>query len=341
MEESKMGKYYSTYKFLEWIIQDLINNQGFHKKSCEVSILSKLISNYSRIDSVKSTTEFNRTSSTMLFDDVFFRKMLDEINDFSSISKNHVKSVFEAFAKVYAYLNTRGQDIKKVYFRGQSNETHNLNSRLSRNNKKFTYDENNLSSIEKKLMDDFKKDIKAMTEIDKSQIFSNIPDDSQNWWAMMQHYPFKGKYSTRMIDITDSILVGLYFACDKWEGDSDEVGDPESDGKLFVLRNVINEIELKGSDIMKVFKKLKHEQVNYLIRPTLVKSRMIRQNGLFLTSKYVKDSYVLSSDLELIIDKNSKQRIIDELKVFGICKEYLKNEWSYKNSNNNNNNLII
>lgn len=93
------------------------------------------------------------------------------------------------------------------FFRGQSNVNYELTSTLDRFKKKEK------PSNEKLLIRQFKK-------IANNYLSSEIlPKTSFEWLSLMQHYGIP----TRLLDVTSSPFIALYFAVKDWENEADAV----------------------------------------------------------------------------------------------------------------------
>jgi len=149
--------------------------------------------------------------------------------------------------------------------------------------------------------------------IKKSHIYTN---HAVEFLAMCQHY----NIPTRLLDWSDKILTGLYFACEEIrEKNGNKL---YQDGALYILKKEsFNKLQLKN------FKKVTSEPL--LVEANIVNPRMNSQSGCFMlwgsipinpetTETYDLDEYCnlkLKNDsiIKLIIPKEKKEQFLKEL----------------------------
>ena len=122
---------------------------------------------------------------------------------------NYLKSYIEVRSLVFKIRENRNIAPFQEYFRGQVSDTYSLIPGLSR---KF-FDQESLIQVERLLMEDFKKEMKANNKTDKLLLHKN-PVDFQNDWAWLvqaQHF----RLPTRMLDWTLCWKNALYFAVEE------------------------------------------------------------------------------------------------------------------------------
>jgi hypothetical protein len=169
--------------------------------------------------------------------------------------------------------------------------------------------------------------------IKKSHIYTNHPIE---FLAMCQHY----NIPTRLLDWSDKILTGLYFAC---EDTFDKNGKSISkDGALYLCKkDKFNKLQLNN------FRKVTSEPL--LVEANVINPRMNSQSGSFMLwgaiplnsetsetyslDEYCKSSFENNPIEKLIIPKERKKEFLNELyENYGINKEtiYLNNESTKK-----------
>lgn len=286
--------------------------------------------------------------------DVFRKSTQKVIDTLSNSSALRVNSLTEAWVKLMGILKTKNAYIegKKLYFRGQSNSKWAIRSSIVREIIESYGEEglefanttqiDGITTYEKIMFNKFMKDIQESDYLRKVKNQGFVPpkDLNANWWAVMQH---EGKFSTRLIDITESFLVALYFACAKWTNnedefnDLDEPGNPDSDGIVFIFEeDDINTIHFNKDESDIPFNRMKYplkpngeKDVNYFIRPEILHPRVVKQQGLFLTRKYLNEHIEIKDGYRLIIDKESKISILKELRMLGINRKKLVTDWGF------------
>jgi len=124
----------------------------------------------------------------------------------------------------------------QVFFRGEHKIGYPLLSSIGRTQTENTFSNEEYSNITKvelnaikQFQDDCLSGVIELKEEDKEKV-KNLDKNSSMWLILMQHYDNNGN-GTRLLDITPSIFIALYFACVKWDGSIDE----EEDGILYLL----------------------------------------------------------------------------------------------------------
>ena len=247
----------------------------------------------------------------------------------------YISTLGEAHLKVDLFLGKFDGGVK-YYFRGQNQACHNVNSRISRclsNEEKICDNENNISNVEIQMVDKFITELKQNVKL-KEIIFGNfdlLDESDPSWFAIVQHYGDLVKFdenrdcSTRLIDVTDSLDVAIYFACADW--DSGDVPAQKCDGKVFLIP-----IDFPKADKFKkhkadfkenIFETLYHDNVNYYVEPNLPNTRIANQKGLFIYTKSIVDSIEMNKGLELLVPYKSKKKLLIELSERGIDYNYI------------------
>ncbi|MEG1942019.1 MAG: FRG domain-containing protein [Cetobacterium sp.] len=221
--------------------------------------------------------------------------------------------------------------IKNTYYRGQANKEWEIKCSLFRN-----------SLIEKE--EQLIQEVLNRRPLD----FINCKNNLEKL-VLMQHY----RIPTRLLDITINPLVALYFSCE---------GAIEEDGAVYIFeenhdtdlnyREIVASFSfLKDNGTLNDFKKiLEKDRVIFeeniidtllnkryvLINPKLNNDRIVAQQGLFLccsnkstegkvnaNNQIKKKAFSVEASRKIIISKEHKKRILEELEFLGIKKSVL------------------
>jgi hypothetical protein len=198
-------------------------------------------------------------------------------------------SSFKEFVGIITeeYSNIEGNSFlekDKMFFRGQSDIDKKLNPAIDRNySKKDNKDQRKISQFENKLIK------KAMLSNPETFFEEKYP---VNMLAKMQHYGLP----TRLLDITENALVGLYFAC-KRSKDEDE----EKDGCVYCFKKEEKEIETAFSiNVNLIASQYKYSDLSVLKLMDFWKSERY--------SYYIPENNrdMVSSKISILIERISK-----------------------------------
>lgn len=151
--------------------------------------------------------------------------------------------------------------------------------------------------------------------------------------AELQHYGA----ATCLIDFTRDFLVALWFACRAYKGEE----KTEQDGKVFVLNTndaqIFSSLEKDdmGNKIEAILnfqtrkKEKESEEATLHVQgpsywywsPHGMNQRILRQNSLFVFGKSkIADDHIIG---KIQIQKQDKEKVLEELKILGITRESL------------------
>lgn len=240
----------------------------------------------------------------------------------------------------------------KVFFRGQSNKSYDLLPNLFR--KVGNQSQDRFLRFESKMIDDVK--IRCPNEFDSDILPISL-------LAKLQHYGIP----TRMLDLTENALVALFFACCSSKNNDGKVYCFKVDENMlhsafsFKANIVADSYEFSEYTLYKVssfvskikhkeyfpkqyqnYDKLESEIIDLFMKPLFVipeykTERIKRQQGLFLIfPNKIENEYLIDEPVEvlpelyseIIIPYSEKEKILEELKLFGITNCFLFPEFS-------------
>lgn len=248
-----------------------------------------------------------------------------------------VNSVADALVKSKSYLDwvdSRGSlRHSRHFFRGEHKMGRPLVSRRGREFRNLNLNVTEARKVTEREVDDIKKfqklwkerDIEAH-EDDLSRFHDLDPMDS-TWWSLMQHYDQNN--GTRLLDVTSSLLSGLYFACVSKDGKIDRT----EDGILYLFheRGMNARLMYKGArndfedDVPDTWDKMfdyEHEGTPRLYIPYQLSESVKSQGGAFLwwpkfDAPYPNPLFCLR------ISGHSKERIVRELLAYGVNPKFI------------------
>ncbi len=249
----------------------------------------------------------------------------------------------ESFFNELPRLNKKKQG--NIFYRGQSNiDEYKLTPSVFREGKETS---------EHKIYNEIMTE--CAHEFDDCQLHNEI-------LSKMQHYGVP----TRLLDVTTNALVALYFACASnpdvngavYVIQSEEINIKRFDSdtisilsslprfkydEKITIRELAEKSTISEFNEELIIKRLLHEikkekpafeniidpadlLKNYVFIPRKVNARIIRQSGAFIIFGLGQKEIAKSDVQEIVIDKNSKNIIIDQLSCFGISKASLHPE---------------
>lgn len=221
----------------------------------------------------------------------------------------------------------------QVFFRGEHKIGYPLLSSIGRTQIGNTFNDeeySNITQIELSAIKKFQKDCLfgaiELKDEDREKV-KNLDINSSMWLILMQHYDNKNN-GTRLLDITPSIFIALYFACVKWDGSINE----DDDGILYLLdprwlkvrhiREYSDKTmpweEIEGVSVDSFFEITDNTlDVGRVLSTNQKNERLKAQNGHFIW--HPKFNLPLEHGLFYMrVNKEAKKAIAKELLIFGI-----------------------
>lgn len=248
-----------------------------------------------------------------------------------------VRTVGQALSLANGYFNSVSQDRKvpqKCFFRGETEIGYPLLSRMGRKFQRegLSAEFSKVTVEEIEDLDRFKEWFKkneSLIHPEDQEKYKNISNVSPEWWQLMQHYDQDD--GTRLLDITSSLFIGLYFACVSWRGEVDDTVDGIlyllSDsilGARFMVKNKEDHFITYDSEVVDIIPNTDKDfftvkyKVPRIYLPEATNERQKFQAGAFLWWPEFNNPLQGGGIPYLHIDGRSKKHILRELWSYGI-----------------------
>jgi len=212
---------------------------------------------------------------------------------------NYTVSSFAEFINAVSEIN---KTCKKMIYRGQALEEWEISSSAYR---ELTDKKKGVYPSREMLMDYHVRLLKDIAKLPKEVDYEGI-----NMLAYLQHIGAK----TLLIDYTYNPLVALWFACSS---------HTEEKGAVYCLNNrdiFVGLTEIESNEKLKDLFDSIYEKT-FLFEPSHLIQRITNQQSVFvldLSRKTIKEH-----NIKITIPSNAKERIINELAVYGISRKTL------------------
>lgn len=261
----------------------------------------------------------------------------DEIFSLNKFGPDCITSCWEGLLKTQTLakiFNQESQAFRPLY-RGQVNYDWLLISSFGRKNTITDEMKKNLlevTELELSGLKKFQKLVKS-NELLHTEIFDEkegLGEDDPSWWSAMQHYnQGHGSVGTRMLDVTSSIFVGLYFACADLDGTVNE----GADGKLYFWTDVPGRPEAEsvdrhrgtlidyrdesGKSVMDYYRIEAHPDTPRFREPAYRTPRVLSQYGYFIWQPKYWEPITNGQRFRFRIPGCCKKKILKELIAMG------------------------
>ena len=237
-------------------------------------------------------------------------KKIESIDDFE-------KAVSEVQFGRMPFIGEQYQEL----YRGQSKETYELKSGISR----YAKSSDDIRQLEKNILKDFQDLINESDYTQKFIRFSSHKDDFQNDWRLLeqiQHY----RLPTRLLDWTLDPKIALFFAVER---------NLEDAGQFWIFKSPLNwsnddhfEYSPYSEDLDIISNSSFHIDDNY--KDKIAEQRRGIQSGKFTVQDYNKSMIALETQNEVkdkfikyIIPATSKEHFLEYLSEMNITEETL------------------